>query len=212
MIWERSAAVRPPTYPARPLNGGALELAPAKSGRWFYEPKYNGWRALVHAPTSSMFNRYGQPLSIGAEFGRALERLREVALGSEGIEWFDCEALDRRHALGRGALLVFDYIGLSATRSQTWHTRKEILAQTLPMHDFRNVPLPESLGTVQAHDPDQLAPQELYEQLHRLNARWSCRFYEGVVAKRLTDPYPLQLRSPHEEYAGWVKHRWADPR
>jgi hypothetical protein len=60
-----------------------------------------------------MFNRYGQPLSIAAEFGRALKRLRAVALLAEGraVEWFDCEALDRRHALGRGTLLVFDYPG-----------------------------------------------------------------------------------------------------
>ena len=74
------AAVQPPSYPARPLNGGPLELTPPKPGQWGYEPKYNGWRALVHAPTGSMFNRYGQPLSIAAEFGRALKRLRDVAL------------------------------------------------------------------------------------------------------------------------------------
>jgi ATP-dependent DNA ligase len=43
-----------PSYPARPLNGGPLELAPPKPGQWGYEPKYNGWRALVHAPTGSI--------------------------------------------------------------------------------------------------------------------------------------------------------------
>ena len=31
----------------------------------------------------------------------------------------------------------------------------------------------------------------------------------GLVAKRTTDPYPVQLRSPEEEFVGWVKHRWA---
>jgi hypothetical protein len=34
-------------------------------------------------------------------------------------------------------------------------------------------------------------------------------FYEGVVAKRSQDPYPAQLRSPNQEFVGWVKHRWA---
>ena len=34
--------VQPGTYPARPINGGPLELAPPKPGRWYYEPKYNG--------------------------------------------------------------------------------------------------------------------------------------------------------------------------
>ena len=24
-----------------------------------------------------------------------------------------------------------------------------------------------------------------------------------------TDAYPIQLRSPEEEFVGWVKHRWA---
>jgi hypothetical protein len=77
-------AVRPPTYPARPTNGGRLELAPPKPGQWCYEPKYNGWRTLVHAPTGSMFNRYAQPLSIAAEFGSALKSLRKTVLKAGG--------------------------------------------------------------------------------------------------------------------------------
>jgi ATP-dependent DNA ligase len=202
-------AVRPPTYPARPISGGALELAPPKSGRWFYEPKYNGWRALVHAPTGSMFNRYGQALSLAAEFGRALEHLRAMSLRADGIEWFDCEALDRRHALGRGTLLVFDYVELSGVRREPWQKRKILLAQALTGHDYRQVPAPERLYGVRAHDPAQVDPQELYRQLRQLNSRWGCQFYEGLVAKRITDPYPLQLRSPHQEFVGWVKHRWA---
>ena len=208
-VWV--AAVQPPSYPARPLNGGPLELAPPKPGQWGYEPKYNGWRALVHAPTGSMFNRYGQPLSIAAEFGRALKRLRAVALLAEGraVEWFDCEALDRRHALGRGSLLVFDYLPPGGV-GEPWHQRKALLAQAFPEHDWRQVPEPEALYGVPGHDPAALAPPELYRQLQRLNARWGCPFYEGVVAKRTTDAYPVQRRSPHPPVVGWVKHRWAE--
>ena len=51
--------MNPITYPARPINGGPLEKARPKHGEWFYEPKYNGWRALVHVPTGTMFNRHG---------------------------------------------------------------------------------------------------------------------------------------------------------
>ena len=29
------------------------------------------------------------------------------------------------------------------------------------------------------------------------------------ASQKLTDAYPLQLRSPNHEFAGWVKHRWA---
>jgi len=49
----------------------------------------------------------------------------------------------------------------------------------------------------------------LYGELRQLNTHWHCLFYEGLVAKRTTDPYPVQLRSPEEEFVGWVKHRWA---
>ena len=126
MSGPRPEAVRPPTYPARPINGGPLEWAPPKPGVWCYEPKYNGWRALVHAPTGAMFNRRGQPLSIAAEFGRALKRLRGAALIADGIalEWFDCEALDRRHGLGRGTLLVFDYIQAPGVAGEPWENAR----------------------------------------------------------------------------------------
>jgi hypothetical protein len=154
-----------------------------------------------------MFNSYGQPLSIAAEFGRALKHLRDLKLmaGGIAIEWFDCEALDRRHALGRGTLLVFDCID----STEPWRQRKELLAQALTAHDYRQVPLPEALYGVPAHDPAEINPLELYRQLRQWNARWRCQFYEGVVAKRSTEAYPLQLRSPHQEFVGWVKHRWA---
>ena len=202
----RGLMVAPPSYPARPINGGPLELAPPKPGQWRYEPKYNGWRALVHAPTGAMFNRYAQPLSIALEFRSALKRLRDIKLLVNGalVEWFDCEALDRRHGLGRGTLLVFDHLA-----SEPWHKRKEGLAEALPQHDYGQVPLAQALYAVRAHDVAALAPQELYGQLRRLNARWACPFYEGVVAKRISDLYPIQLRSSNREFVGWVKHRWA---
>ena len=58
-------------------------------------------------------------------------------------------------------------------------------------------------------DPDRTDPPLLYGELRQFNAHWDCLFYEGLVAKRATDPYPIQLRSPAEEFVGWVKHRWA---
>ena len=79
---ESSAVLRPCTYPARPLNGGPLERALPKPGQWHYEPKYNGWRALVHAPSGTMFNRYGQRLTIQREFATALAALRALRLSN----------------------------------------------------------------------------------------------------------------------------------
>src|SRR5437762_1954140 len=96
------------TYPARPINGGPLDKAPPKFGEWYYEPKYNGWRALVHVPTGTMFNRKGERLSIQKEFTGAIEELQEINHQVCRIEWLDCEALERRHNIGRGMLIVLD--------------------------------------------------------------------------------------------------------
>ena len=186
-----SATLRPCTYPARPVNGGPLERALPKSGQWHYEPKYNGWRALVHAPTGTMFNRYGQRLTIQREFSAALAALRALRLGNGAgiVEWYDCEALERRHALGRGALLVFDYIG-----SDPYLRRKQRLAEGLAVHDYAVPPRSDCACSVGAAAPGDLDPLEFYRRLKQLNGQWGCPFYEGVVAKRADSPYPVQLR------------------
>ena len=94
------------TYPARPIQGGRLELAPPKRGLWFAEPKLNGWRALIHTPSGTMWNRHGALLTIADCFRPALATLAKLA--SHGLVWADCEALERRHNLGRGTLVVLD--------------------------------------------------------------------------------------------------------
>ncbi len=119
---------------------------------------------------------------------------------------FDCEALCRRHRLGQATLLVFDYISPS---SEALRQRKELLAQSFPAHDYAQPPLPAKLYSVRSLDSGQIDPRALYGELRQLNAGWRCHFYEGLVAKRSRDQYPMQLRSPEEEFVGWVKHRWA---
>src|SRR5437763_7146628 len=93
------------TLPARPINGGGLELAPPKRGLWFAEPKYNGWRVLAHAPSGTCFTRHLEPLTIAHEFASALALLRRLG-ELMGIECFDCGGLERRHVIGRGTLVV----------------------------------------------------------------------------------------------------------
>jgi ATP-dependent DNA ligase len=204
---QRITPLRPCTYPARPLNGGPLDRALPKSGRWHYEPKYNGWRALVHAPTGTMFNRHGQPLSIQEDFGPALAILRALHLnnGTELVEWFDCEALQRRHAIGQGTLLVFDYI---SPAGEAYLCRKQRLARALALHDYREQPRADAAYSVGAHGPEELDTLKFYQHLKRLNGQWRCPFYEGVVAKRTDSLYPAQLRSATLEFTGWMKHRW----
>ncbi len=95
-------------FPARPIQGGRLELAPPKRGLWFAEPKLNGWRTLIHTPTGTMWNRHGTLLTIADCFRPALGALAKLA--DRGLVWADCEALERRHNLGRGTLVVLDVI------------------------------------------------------------------------------------------------------
>ena len=100
-----------PSFPARPINGGELPLAHPKIGRWAIEPKYNGWRTLVNLPTGVMFNRHGKRLTIEKEFASAINVLRDAL--AYVTDWIDCEALERRHGIGRGTLMAFDFLPLS---------------------------------------------------------------------------------------------------
>ena len=62
------------SYPARPLAGGRLGLVP-KPNVHLWSAKLNGWRAPVHTPTGTMWNRHGQQLTIADEFTDALNAL-----------------------------------------------------------------------------------------------------------------------------------------
>lgn len=189
--------MRPITYPARPVNGGPLDKALPKHGVWLYEPKYNGWRTLVHVPSGTMFNRKGERLSIAAEFRPALAKLRRTS-----FEWLDCEALERRHGLGQGSLIVFDCIAPSSfvERRQQLHA---VFDRALELGPF------ELCGCDEVRLPlISTEPLALWTELQVANRILGCHFYEGVVAKRADSLYPIQLLSPTKEFPFWVKHRW----
>jgi len=202
---------RPPapplyTYPARPLNGGPLDKAPPKRGAWAAEPKFNGWRALVHLPSGAIFNRHGQPLSIGQEFATALGILR-ATLDCEAFKWVDCEGLERRHAIARGTLIVLDVIPEpQADRDPTPPDYAARRAWLTPLQS------PRSLTEVKPRTvyltpsaPDALA---MWDAARAANKQLGCTFYEGIVMKRIDSLYPVQLRNAEEATPAWVKHRW----
>ena len=220
--------MNPITYPARPINGGSLNKARPKPGQWFYEPKYNGWRALIHVPTGTMFNRQLQRLSIAKEFAVALDKLKQTH-----FEWLDCEALERRHDIGRGSLIVLDdplskfpYSGKPGRLDTLWnHLVEPGLAQCLESFSTdATAGLPGSARTVLDFHCRRPEPDSLYipsaflewqarsiwrrQLLQQVNARLRCDFYEGLVAKQADAPYPVQLRSPDQETTAWIKHRW----
>lgn len=186
-------------YPARPLNGGPLQFAPQKCGKWAYEPKYNGWRMLVHAPSSTCWNRHGQRMSIAAEFKVALAHLRTLR-----FTWLDCEALERRHNLGRGSLVVFDYLD---TPEAPWILRREALGLEIETHaDLHHFPADAVFAPPYVKEPEVAAT--LYAELREINTALRAEVYEGLVAKRTDSAYPLQRSNPERTFHHWMKHRW----
>jgi hypothetical protein len=202
-----------PSYPLRPTNGGPLHLSRPKRGQWTYEPKINGWRAIVHAPTSRMWNRHGKRLSIEDEFAAVLKAIRNADLPPE-IEWLDCEALERRHALGKGSLVVLDYMppDIRATYEQRQETlRGAIHSSRIPHTKLDHIAPPQNdllllLDNYNFNDP--INPESMWATLQDCNKKWNAEVFEGLVAKRLDSTYPRQLRSPNQESPYWVKHRW----
>ena len=198
------------TFPARPIQGGRLELAPPKRGLWFAEPKLNGWRAIIHTPTGTMWNRHGSLLTIADCFRPALAALAKLA--SRGLVWADCEALERRHNLGRRTLIVLDAVPESgAPIYEERRVMLESLLQYDPVFDgdtSRPVPCGAVVLTptrrADAH-PDALG---FYQRLRAANRALGCDFFEGVVMKRADSIYPVQMRSATEEFRGWMKHRF----
>ena len=208
-------AAKPPsfplTYPARPIQGGRLELAPPKRGVWFAEPKNNGWRALVHTPSETMWNRHGGRLTIAHCFKDALDELRDLA--DEGLIWADCEALERRHQVARGTLIVLDAIPHDPLFTPSYAERREFLESLrIPQEPFSSGSLDDGerplLLTTSRMVTSPSESLAFYAALRQANKVLNAEFFEGVVMKRADAAYPVQLRSSTEETRSFIKHRF----
>jgi len=202
--------VKPITYPARPYNGGPLDKAIKKDSGWYYEPKFNGWRTLIHLPTGTMFNRHGKELSIQHEFKAAVKELQEAY---PDLEWVDCEALGRRHDIGKGTLIVLDAV-IRGTYEQR-RSRLEV-DRLLPLHGASSVTLgffadPIDMESCYLTDSEfgLENAESLWETMKDTNKVLGTEYFEGLVAKHADSHYPIQLRSSSDECSFWVKHRWA---
>ena len=195
------------SYPARPLQGGKLDRAPKKTGLWYAQPKYNGWRALVHCPSGTIWNRHGGRLSIAGEFVMALGELKK--LSATGLVWADCEAMERRHKVGRRSLIVLDWIPDAG--SPTYEERREFLESLVPLDRMSlgegTMPEDSVLLTPSIAETNGQALQ-LYRSLEAINCSVLTDVFEGVVMKRAVSAYPVQLRSPDEKCRFWQKHRF----
>jgi hypothetical protein len=130
-------------------------------------------------------------------------------LAGRGLVWADCEALERRHNLGRGTLVVLDVVPESETPSYEKRRamRESVVATDAVFSGDTSHPVP--CGTVvltptmRAHShADALG---FYQRLRDANRALRCDFFEGVVMKRAESIYPVQLRSATEEFRGVVQ-------
>jgi hypothetical protein len=196
-----------PTYPARPVNGGPLPMAHSKPGLWTFEPKYNGWRGLIHVPTGEMFNRKGKRLTIESEFLPALHSLR-ATLDAEAFKWVDVEALERRHGIGQGCLIVLDVIPESTHAAVSYTDRHRWIEFVLPRLEWNVAAYGTDFPLVSV-PPQCQGSLDWWNFLKETNRTLGVEFYEGMVAKRNDSAYPIQLRSPDFETGDWMKHRWS---
>jgi hypothetical protein len=142
-----------------------------------------------------MWNRHGNPLSISKDFSEALETLQGC-----DMEWLDTEALERRHNIGRGTLIVLDVIA----KGVPYEDRKAMAAKFFP-----NAPLdPSAIAENQVYTSPYFTGLPLsvwlYESLRQYRG-----FFEGIVMKRSGSSYSFQTRSDGKETVDWVKHRYA---
>lgn len=188
------------TYPARPVKG-AFNPAHRLPGNWAYEPKLNGWRAMLYLPTGTLYNRHGKPLSIGHEFRWAIGEL--FARFGDEFTWLDVEALERRHTMLQGWLVLLDVI----VPMVSYKERRELFAG-LPELDLN--PVPSRMKGWVCRLPSYTIDQtdNVWEMMQLVNQANAAPFYEGFVAKRIESEYPIQTRSDSETTQDWVKMRF----
>ena len=162
-----------------------------------------------------MFNRHGKLLSISYEFKPALDMLRTI-LDAAAFKRADCEALERRHNVGRGTLIVLDVVPEPPEPAYAdlydlnypYLERRKWLEAVLPIAECKSSAGRWVHSNTIVLVPNTLNPSEAWQDLQLCNRNAGLEFYEGLVAKRADAPYPIQLRSPDEESSSLIKHRW----
>lgn len=192
--------------PARPVNGGRLDLAPPKIGEWACEPKFNGHR--IEAPTDSwsLFNRHQQPLSGAEVFAPAVKLLKSYTW--DFAVQVDAEGMRVRHTVATGTLIVLDYIAPTATRlRETYDDRRKRL-EGMGIPEAPLDPRQWKCNTVYLTPSFRgVDPLAVYLRLQAMNELCGAPFYEGVVMKLQNSKYPF-THSPTKECSFWNKHRF----
>lgn len=196
-----ASRIKPITFAAYPIDGGELPLAGPKFWSVFFSFKVNGWRGILHTPTETLFNRKGELLSIADAFEPAVKKLN-----NSPFEWLDVEALERRHKIGQGTLIILDIPVPVLTARERYEKLVEAYGDQMLTVDVK--PDPDSVLLMP--QKEMASEESLYwwNRLQEINKEYGADFYEGLVARRCDSLYPLQLDNPTRKCSSWTKHRW----
>lgn len=194
-------------YPLAPLNGGKLDpYTPGLIGEWILQPKVDNWRGVVHAPTQTVWNQYGQLSSCADKFGHALDTLHALP-----FEWLDVGLMESRHDLMRGCIIVFDVMAPNLTFTQRRAGLRALLPAALPedmaeLLKLTGGQLRDAVFLINQWD-NGIERRKLSDFLQVQNKIIGHKLYEGIIAKRANSLYPIQ-QTPKEKFEGWIKHRF----
>jgi hypothetical protein len=146
------------------------------------------------------------------------------------LEWLDVEAFERRHALGKGSLVLLDCPLVDYPYAERQHQMGGLIRDGVAtpwqfLHDappcdkllmfaysFGDYGIAPPSGELTAdHYPGEDVDGIFtgWARLQEMNRTLKAEVFEGFVAKRDDSLYPLQNRSADTEFPGWIKHRWA---
>lgn len=170
------------------------------------------WRALVHTPSGTVWNRHGSRLTIERCFRDALEDLRDLA--SDGLLWADCEALKPRHDLARGTPIVLDAIPADPTFTPSYTERRLFLESlgiqqerfSSGIHIGEERPLLLTTSRMVCSSIESLA---FYRGLRARNRELGTEFFEGGCFEgRASDP-DYHCLPPNRAYSGGSRNRFS---
>ena len=162
--------------------------------------------AVVHIPTGTVFNRHGQLMSIGDEFSEAVDELSQSP-----FDWLVCEALSRRHPIGRGSLFIIDWM----TPDMTMIQRHQSLRDWFPIHEWKVLPAENRAYLIEQFEDSDDGLKQRWDEMIAMNlwlsmdiVKDTCEFYEGFVATDKHSKYQFQLQSPDRTTTKIQKYRF----
>ena len=195
-----------PPIPARPINGGRLELSPINLVNHSAELKLNGRRLVVSVSDWSVWNRHQEPFTAASECAGALAQMKKI--NSDFCTHFDAEAIYGRHQLAKGSIVIFDYIAATLQRIKETYLDRRNRLEGLGIPLLPIDPSEWKENTLYLEQRPNLSASALYELSKLMNEKVRCLAYEGVVAKKVDSKYPF-TPTPTKEFPSWIKFRHA---